>query len=308
VEDGSADQVKADHTMSVRQVLSEWLPEGFVLLDLRESLPSQHLFVFGRAGDDTLPQAIETVDLLDGLADGAIEGEATGSGGFEVVVKVRRRRERSIVVTMETGTTFVAGSAASSMMARRDGALLLEDDAWHGWKIPAVRVARERPPESSVRLEPRRASEDRMRQSLVRTLQAGVDRSGRNGEIEYPARSPEIEQAAIWILDGDVGYGEMLPEIATRRIQGPYAAAFALVYCDLAGVDVTARRVWEDAPAIFAGVSDEALTRWYRSRSLDLRRPHDLARARAHVSRDDAEVDPRLFETQNVLAQRLSQR
>ncbi|HYH47678.1 MAG TPA: methyltransferase domain-containing protein [Thermoanaerobaculia bacterium] len=45
-EDDSAAHIKADHRMTVDQVLAEWLPAGFELVERRETLPSQHLFVF----------------------------------------------------------------------------------------------------------------------------------------------------------------------------------------------------------------------------------------------------------------------
>lgn len=46
LEGDSADYVRREHRMSVEQVLAEWLPAGFELVERRESLPSQHLFVF----------------------------------------------------------------------------------------------------------------------------------------------------------------------------------------------------------------------------------------------------------------------
>ena len=45
----TARHIKIDHRMSVKQVKSEWLPAGFELLKLEEFLPSQHLFIFGKA-------------------------------------------------------------------------------------------------------------------------------------------------------------------------------------------------------------------------------------------------------------------
>lgn len=45
----TARHIKIDHRMSVKQVKSEWLPAGFELLELEEFLPSQHLFIFGKA-------------------------------------------------------------------------------------------------------------------------------------------------------------------------------------------------------------------------------------------------------------------
>ena len=38
--------IREEHRMSVKQVLAEWQPAGFQLVDLLEFLPSQHLFIF----------------------------------------------------------------------------------------------------------------------------------------------------------------------------------------------------------------------------------------------------------------------
>lgn len=51
-EDGSASHIKPEHRMSEDQVLSEWLPAGFELIELLEFLPSQHLFIFGKKTED----------------------------------------------------------------------------------------------------------------------------------------------------------------------------------------------------------------------------------------------------------------
>lgn len=45
----TARHIKTEHRMSVEQVKAEWLPAGFELLELEEFLPSQHLFIFGKA-------------------------------------------------------------------------------------------------------------------------------------------------------------------------------------------------------------------------------------------------------------------
>jgi ubiquinone/menaquinone biosynthesis C-methylase UbiE len=55
-EDVSADHIAIDHRMSMEQVLAEWLPAGFQLLNQVETLPSQHLFVFSaRRGARPVP-------------------------------------------------------------------------------------------------------------------------------------------------------------------------------------------------------------------------------------------------------------
>lgn len=47
----TAQHIKVEHRMSVRQVLDEWHPAGFELVDLLEFLPSQHFFIFRRDPD-----------------------------------------------------------------------------------------------------------------------------------------------------------------------------------------------------------------------------------------------------------------
>ena len=42
----TAAHIKTEHRMSVRQVLAEWQPAGFILVDLLEFLPAQHFFIF----------------------------------------------------------------------------------------------------------------------------------------------------------------------------------------------------------------------------------------------------------------------
>lgn len=44
----TAQHIKEEHRMSVKQVLSEWQPAGYELLDLLDFLPSQHLFIWHR--------------------------------------------------------------------------------------------------------------------------------------------------------------------------------------------------------------------------------------------------------------------
>ncbi|MEX2015833.1 MAG: methyltransferase domain-containing protein [Candidatus Hydrogenedentales bacterium] len=49
----TAAHIKTEHRMSVRQVLAEWQPAGFILVDLLEFLPAQHFFVFKKDPDYT---------------------------------------------------------------------------------------------------------------------------------------------------------------------------------------------------------------------------------------------------------------
>lgn len=55
-EDETASHIHTDHRMSVEQVLAEWNPAGFELINRIETLPSQHLFLFtNRRGARAMP-------------------------------------------------------------------------------------------------------------------------------------------------------------------------------------------------------------------------------------------------------------
>ncbi len=50
LEGTSAAHIKVDHRMSIDQVMKEWLPAGYELIERVDSLPTQHLFLFRAAG------------------------------------------------------------------------------------------------------------------------------------------------------------------------------------------------------------------------------------------------------------------
>ena len=90
VEDGTGDSIKADHTMSVRQVLLEWTAAGFELAALHDFLPGQHLFFFRSADGAHGTPAVTEHDLLDALDAGVVEAEAIGDDTDTVKIRIRR--------------------------------------------------------------------------------------------------------------------------------------------------------------------------------------------------------------------------
>lgn len=50
LEGETASHIKLDHRMSVDQVLAEWQPAGFRLIERIDTLPTQHLFLFAKSG------------------------------------------------------------------------------------------------------------------------------------------------------------------------------------------------------------------------------------------------------------------
>ncbi len=255
VEDGTGDRLKADHTMSVRQVLSEWKPAGFDLVALNESLPMQHLFIFAADGGE---HSIEDVDFLDALAADAIEAEVESSGAL----RIRRKTAGPIVVTLPVGTYLEASESKKSLFARRDAFVFLENDDWYIWDLR--RVGRERAKPDGDTFEIRPPSAEPALANLLRVIQVGTYTLD---GLRYPPRTEIIEQTAIWIADEDASYGEMLEDIGDTRIPPEYVAAFALVFCDAAGIDVTKRRIWRDAELIFETLREAWLKDFYALRA-----------------------------------------
>ena len=276
VEDGTGDQIKADHTMSVRQVLQEWQVAGFELVALHDFLPSQHLFFFraagsgpgggSAAGGGPGGAALADHDLFDAIDAGLVEVEAQGAGAEAVTLRIRRTGGDPIVVTSPVAAYFDAENG-SDMIARRDGWVVLGDDGWREWTLRAVGRQHDlEPPGAGEVLAVRPPSTAPVIENLLLEIQAGTYTVS-NSPTLYPPRTPVMEQAAVWIADGDADYASMAPHIAGPMLPAQYAAGFALVFVDRAGIDVTRRRVWADREQVFGRLRDQGLNFWYRSKT-----------------------------------------
>ena len=265
VEDGTGDHVKADHTMSVRQVLSEWHAAGFELVRLHDFLPGQHLFFF-RAADAARAEAntVDDHDLLEAIDSGLVQAEAVGAGADSVTVRIRRTGTEAIVVTSPVAAYFRSDGDRRDMIARRDGWIVLADDDWHEWSLRAVGRQRDRgAPAGGDRLEILPPDTVPRFEELFYQIQVGTYTVA-DSPVLYPPRTYEIEQAAVWIADADAGYRTLERGVEDPRIPPQYAVAFALVFCDLAGIDITDLQVWRDREAVFGVVRDQGLNAWYQ--------------------------------------------
>ena len=265
IEDGTGDNLKADHAMSVRQVLAEWLPAGFALVDLHEFLPGQHLFILKAAGDDTVAgDPIRNVDLAAALDLGLVEAEARGAGETGVNVRIRNLSGERLVVTMPVGVSFPADGGRRDMVSRRDAAVRLFDDQWRDWAVRSVGRQPDRPPAGSgdgLRMEP--PASLGVLEALMYAMQVGTYRVS-NSPLLYIPRTHGIEQAAVWIAEADPRYDDIAAALRDERMPAQYAVAFALVYCDLAGIDVRSRRIWADRERVFGSLRDQGLNVWYQ--------------------------------------------
>ena len=179
-----------------------------------------------------------------------------------VTVRIRRSGSDTIVVTSPVAAYFKSDGDRRDMIARRDGWIVLADDDWHEWSLRAVGRQRDRgapaggdrleilPPDTVPRLE-----------ELFYQIQVGTYTVA-DSPVLYPPRTYEIEQAAVWIADA--GYSTLERGVEDPRIPPQYAVAFALVFCDLAGIDITDLQVWRDREAVFGVVRDQGLNAWYQ--------------------------------------------
>ena len=301
VEDGTGDRIKADHTMSVRQVLAEWRAAGFELEALHDFLPGQHLFFLraapgGAATDENRaaaagggraaagvaaedggtsrprPPALADHDLFAALDAGVVEAEALGAGAAAVTVRIRRTGDAPIVVTSPVGTYFAAGGGARDMIARRDGWIVLDDGEWRDWTLRSVGRRPDRPaPDAGAPLRIRPPSTVPHLEAALHAIQVGTYTVA-DSPILYPPRTQVVEEAAVWIADGDHDYATLAPDIAGPRIPAQYAAAFALVFLDEAGIDVRGRRIWQDRQEVFEVLRDRGLNVWYQVKTTGGRR------------------------------------
>ena len=266
IEDGTGDNLKSDHAMSVRQVLAEWLPAGFALVDLHEFLPGQHLFILKAAGDDSVAgSAIRNLDLSAAVEQGLVEAEARGAGETEVNVRIRNLSGERLVVTMPVGVSFPAAGGRRDMVSRRDAAVRLFDDQWRDWAVRSVGRQPARPPVGpgdGLRIDPP-ASLGVLVEALMYAMQVGTYRVS-SSPLLYIPRTHGIEQAAVWIAAADPRYDDIASALRDERMPAQYAVAFALVYCDLAGIDVRSRRIWADRERVFGSLRDQGLNVWYR--------------------------------------------
>ena len=275
-EDGTGDHIRADHRMSVRQVLAEWEASGFELVELHEFLPGQHLFVLrpeggvggggggagvggGAAGAGGRPPLAD-YDLLEGVRSGVLEVTASGTGGDAVTLSIRRTRPEPMVVTLPAGAYFEAAGAAGAaadMVARRDGYVVLREDGAHSWRIEARKAQREAPAPGAGSLLVASASEEHAALRDVMWLFQNAD--------VYPAVAPTVEQIAVWIVTEDAGWESLSAHARSTSVHAANAVALAVAYVNGAGVNVRRNRIWGERDVFVPEITDQGLRRAFEA-------------------------------------------
>jgi predicted methyltransferase len=254
-EDGSGDHIRAEHRMSVRQVLAEWEAAGFRLVELHEFLPSQHLFVLRREGGagPAVQPVIAHYDLAEAIQAGRVEASVTGTEDDAANVTIRRTRPEAMVVTLPAGATFEASGESGDLIARRDAFVLLREDGARAWPVPARRARADAPsPGAGERLELRAGDESSEAHDLMWLFQ-GVDL--------YPAIAPTVEQIAVWIVADDLGWEGLSAHAQASSVHAANAVALASAYVNRAGIDIKQKRVWSERERFVPAITDEGLKR-----------------------------------------------
>lgn len=270
IEDGTGDNLKSDHAMSVRQVLAEWLPAGFALEALEEFLPGQHLFIMKVDADTAASEeSLRNLDLFEAIDEGLVEVEAIGAGAAQVTLRVRNLSGEKLVVTMPVGVSFLAPDGRRDMVSRRDAAIRLFDGDWRDWPVRSVGLQLGRPAaDSSDHFTVERRLSLPALEPLMHAMQVGTYRVA-DSPLLYIPRLHDVEQAAVWIAAEDLRYDDIVSAIQDDRMPAQYAVAFALVYCDLAGIEVTTVSLWEDHERIFSRLRDPGLSAWYQMKTTE---------------------------------------
>jgi hypothetical protein len=150
------------------------------------------------------------------------------------------------------------------MVSRRDAAIRLFDGETREWAVRAVGRQRTRvAPGSSDQLTMAAPSSLPALDALMHRMQAGTYTVADSPTLYIP-RLHGLEQAAVWIAEDDGSYDDIASAVDEPRMPAQYAVAFALVYCDLAGIDATSTQMWRDREQIFGALRDPGLTAWYQ--------------------------------------------
>ena len=247
------------------QVVFEWQAAGFELEALHEFLPSQHLFFFQVAGGDRQDPVLADYDLFDALNARLIEVEARGSDDESVSLRIRRTGTEPILITSPVGMYFQASNGKRDMIARRDGWVILDEEGWQEWSIRTVGRQRDRDlPTSNDELMVRPPSIAPAVEAVLYQLQVGVVYGWEFSNPLPPSHTCRRNRQRCGLPMQMRVTEDMESEIVGPRVPPQYATAFALVFVEQAGIDVTTRRVWDDRQTIFRGLRDQGLNIWYQ--------------------------------------------
>lgn len=225
-------------------------------------------------------------DIADALRAGVAEAEATGAGINVVTLRIKRKIDRPVQITVPAGTVFACRGSAQSMIALAEASIDLQGDAWHTLMVSAACVdfGRSVPQPSDTFMIQRWAHQKNLRKLMAVISRDAWPPGVQPRDVE---QAIHVAQAAIWIVAGDANYEALGALRNTQEPSNPLAqliqsfvpaerrgtrlidetdAAMAMRLVDQAGVDITKRAIWQDCYLIVHGVSDPSLRNWIERR------------------------------------------
>ena len=197
--------------------------------------------------------AAKTGTLYELIQNGTVEMTTAGSGIQSVAMKVRRKVEEPVTVSVPVGTFFYSGNAGSqNMVTVGSVSTTLTDNDWHPISVPTACANRSRDIPSgedsfTVQQSPQHAD-------LEKVIPL----------MEKDGAGYAVKQAAVWIITDNATYSD-LGILVSRRV-GSYSGgsrvidaadtARAMKYCAQAGIDLTRKAIWRDRGTVFPEKQD----------------------------------------------------
>jgi len=218
----------------------------------------------GQMTEPPPPATLEPVlsgHIADLVDQGAISLRAEGSGLETLFIDLKRELPETIEVLIPAGTFFVAASGSTqNMVVRRSETLMLFADQ-EGWVSFALSVAC-----ANMHLdEP--GSEDTftvLAGSHQRELEALA------AVLSESAVDFDVEQAAIWIVTDDANYSDLGILVSGfgfgSRVIDETDTIRAMQLVEMAGIDISTRRIWADRTLLVGGTTDNQLLTWLGAR------------------------------------------
>jgi hypothetical protein len=197
-------------------------------------------------------------EIVEALRNKKVEVEVTGSGIEDVNLRIRRKTNHTLKITLPIGTYFVCRGSSQNMVGRKEKTITLNSDEWQNYWIPAACSNRARDiPNANESFD----IQSSPNQSDLTKLMPVLEKSN----VSFG-----VEQAAVWIVTDNADYDDLGTLVqrtqfqiygGTRVIQ-EYEAAMAIKICDEAGINVKSKAIWYNVPNINKGLKDNNLKRW----------------------------------------------
>ncbi len=197
---------------------------------------------------------VEVQDIVSLMEQGKVAIEARGQSIDRVVLRLRRQAPQKLQVRIPLGALFEPGRAdAQRMVAVSERTVTLTHDEWVQIEIPvACANIQLNIPESTDTFTIRRSSD----QEDLQRLLAALDQANAGFAVR---------QAAIWIVTDDASYddlGTLVWVPSNTRVIQHVEAARAMQLCEMAGINIAQKRIWNDRYTILDGLPPGELRQW----------------------------------------------